>query len=96
MALRKNYLIAGQASLTGNGFQVPIGEQTHTLSDSYIKVESVNSTKNDALAHVSIKSGDIFIRKTYGFVPKLDDQNFIKQAYEHLKTLEEFFGSVDC
>ncbi len=30
------------------------------------------------------------------FAPELDRENFIKQAYEHLKTLPEFEGAEDC
>ena len=30
------------------------------------------------------------------FVPKMNDSNFIAQAYEHLKTLSEFSGATDC
>jgi hypothetical protein len=32
----------------------------------------------------------------YKFAPNLDGANFIKQAYEHLKTLPEFSGATDC
>ena len=30
------------------------------------------------------------------FVPSLEGKNFIAQAYDHLKTLPEFAGAVDC
>lgn len=32
----------------------------------------------------------------YSFAPKMDGDNFIKQAYDHLKTLPEFSGATDC
>ena len=32
----------------------------------------------------------------YSFTPNLDGQNFIAQAYNHLKTLPEFSGATDC
>ena len=32
----------------------------------------------------------------YSFKPTLDGDNFIQQAYNHLKTLPEFAGSTDC
>jgi hypothetical protein len=30
------------------------------------------------------------------FVPNLNGENFIAQAYRHLKTLPEFAGATDC
>jgi hypothetical protein len=30
------------------------------------------------------------------FFPSLEGNNFIAQAYEHLKTLPEFEGAEDC
>jgi hypothetical protein len=36
------------------------------------------------------------LQKQFVFAPNLDGPNFIKQAYEHLKTLPEFDGAVDC
>jgi len=34
--------------------------------------------------------------KSFSFTPNLDGENFIKQGYEHLKTLPEFAGAIDC
>jgi hypothetical protein len=63
--------------------------------DCYIKVESVSATKNIASISVSFTKG-IQIVKAYEFVPSLGNSNFIAQAYDHLKTLPEFAGAVDC
>lgn len=33
---------------------------------------------------------------SYRFTPALEGDNFIKQAYKHLKALPEFADAVDC
>lgn len=72
-----------------------VGEVTVT---AYVKVESVSGTKANATAVVSAKKSgtdDEIWEKVYSFAPDLDGGNFIKQAYEHLKTLPEFAGAAD-
>ena len=39
---------------------------------------------------------DAIKHEQFNFVPNLEGQNFIAQAYEHLKTLPEFAGAEDC
>jgi hypothetical protein len=66
---------------------------------AYIKVRSVNMSKELAQANVDFYSelnGKIVNMKQYEFVASLDGNNPIKQAYEHLKTLPEFANAVDC
>lgn len=41
-------------------------------------------------------SGLLLSSKQCFFVPELNTDNFIKQAYLHLKTLPEFSDAVDC
>jgi hypothetical protein len=65
---------------------------------AYIKVAHISGTKDDVLATVDMltaKDGQIVKQGKYQFKPSLDGSNFIKQSYEHLKTLEEFSGAVD-
>jgi citrate lyase gamma subunit len=87
MALKKDF------EFTKDGF-------TGTLvsKDAYIKVESVGGTKSSVSAEVSVTSSDgKLIEKAYhSFVPNLDGANFIKQAYQHFKTLPAFAGATDC
>jgi hypothetical protein len=87
MALKKDF------EITKNGFS-----GTLVATDAYIKVESVNGTKLNVFAEVLVMSKDNeFIEKLYrSFRPNLNGANFIKQAYEHLKTLPEFAGAIDC
>jgi hypothetical protein len=42
------------------------------------------------------KEGELIERKVYEFTPNLEGANFIAQAYDHLKTLPEFSGAIDC
>lgn len=96
MALRKSFsFVASGITNTPIG-NVSVAEINVSVVDAYIKVESVDGTKNNASAKVSIKSGnDIFI-SMHSFVPDMDGKNFIAQAYDYLKTLPEFAGAVDC
>lgn len=74
------------------------GEETE-LRDLYIKVTSVYSTKQEALASVTAfaaADGKALFAESHEFALELDGPNPIKQAYEHLKTLPEFAGAEDC
>ncbi|OBQ36116.1 MAG: hypothetical protein AN484_25890, partial [Aphanizomenon flos-aquae WA102] len=65
---------------------------------AYVKVISVNGNKNQINGHVRF-TGDVaeFTRQYQVPVSVADGApNFIKQVYEHLKTLPEFVGAEDC
>jgi hypothetical protein len=67
--------------------------------DGYIKVSSVSGGKQNLSAQIEYSVSSEFQAvqtKSVSFVPSMSDVNFIKQAYEHLKTLPEFAGAVDC
>jgi hypothetical protein len=69
------------------------------LRNAYIKIDHVNGNKAQVKAKYVIysdKNGDIVEEIYVDFVPDMQGYNFIKQAYEHLKTLPEFAGAVDC
>lgn len=69
------------------------------LPNAYYRIEHISASKKSATCTVSVNSvnGDTAIEtKYYSFVPSMNDQNFIAQAYNHLKTLPEFAGAVDC
>lgn len=66
------------------------------IADAYIKVERVSGSKDMVTADVIMTSGDMRQMVHCKFAPNLDGANFIKQAYEHLKTLPEFAGATDC
>jgi hypothetical protein len=66
---------------------------------AYIKVNNIIGDKNEMRADVVFlkeTGGMIVDNKSYFFPPNLNESNFIAQAYNHLKTLDEFAGAVDC
>ena len=78
--------------------QVEAFGQSVTIPSAYAKVSSIKGNKETILITVEYKSNDkIVLFEDYKFNPSvLDDaENFIKQAYEHLKTLPEFAGAAD-
>lgn len=90
MALSKN------VTFTPPGFDTPA-----QINNAYIRVDTVSGSKSRVTAYVVIgkKESDNCVNAQsliYSFVPNLDGGNFIKQAYEHLKTLPEFTGAIDC
>jgi hypothetical protein len=86
MALQKNLTLE-------NNF-----DEQSMFPNAYIKVQSVNGNKERMTAVVVThkeKNGFCLTSKSYNFVPDLNS-NFIEQAYNHLKTLPEFSGAMDC
>lgn len=72
-----------------------------TNVNAYIKVTEVRATKTNAVAYVDFsQSSDngSFNREHYEFRPSVSEgsDNFIKQAYVYLKTLDEFSDATDC
>ena len=70
-----------------------------TITDAYIKVGNINGTKNRFSFTVEIKANaeaPAVMEETHSIAPSMDGGNFIKQAYDHLKTLPEFSGATDC
>jgi len=88
MALKKNTTF-----MTQSGFQVQV-------TNAYIKVFSLTGDKNSINAQAywlrDDKSSDPFQITTCQFAPSMNGENFIAQAYAHLKTLPEFSGAEDC
>lgn len=98
MALKKDIQVTNGVTLkTDNGVELPF-DQVITINDVYIKVTEVRAHK---------EGGTIFVRfskdreqswtNSYRFIPSVTEgaENFIAQAYKHLKTLPEFSGAVD-
>ena len=93
MALNKQISLNGNVNLEDNGIG---GVASVSVSDLvYIKVTNVNASKENAIAHVLFTSENITGERRYSFQVNLDGENFIRQAYEHLKTLPEFAGAAD-
>lgn len=75
------------------------GGVSATVNNSYIVVKSLEVTKSVISIRVFFRktSSDLepYQAKEYSFTPDLEGANFIQQAYEHLKTLDEFAGAAD-
>lgn len=87
MALKKNITLV-------DNFGIAVD-----FADAYVKVVSIEGEKSLMVATVDTmdkKDGRTLERKAYEFAPALEGANFIAQAYEHIKTLPEFEGAVDC
>lgn len=71
--------------------------QEVTVLDATIKIDSIAGNKNKIDFRVLFLKQDTLLEtKLYTFLPTLGGDNFIKQAYEYLKTLEEFKEAEDC
>lgn len=70
-----------------------------TFPKAYVKVEKIIGNLSLLEIYLAIYSakGETFIEsKKHLFIPSAEGDNFVKQAYKHLKTLPEFSDAVDC
>jgi hypothetical protein len=74
-----------------------LGDQTMV---SYIRVKEITGNKSSMTAvfdYLKDKSDGPRIKTgSVDFVPVLDGQNFIAQAYESMKKLAALYGAEDC
>jgi hypothetical protein len=74
-------------------------DDVSVFQNSYIKVKRIIGGKQIMTAEVGFfrqAEGQELKSENYVFSPDLAGANFIVQAYNHLKTLPEFSGAVDC
>jgi hypothetical protein len=97
MALRKFIESEGTSVV-----QTPIGNIANGVQKvsflAYAKITSIMGNKDFITANVSFQSDAQQFNRQY-HIPvstATGSANFIAQAYEHLKTLPEFAGAVDC
>ena len=81
---------------TPDGFSQPA-----VLQNAYIRVESISGNKTSLIFSVvayNKQNTDMVSAQimSFAFVPNMNGNNFIKQAYEHLKTVPAFEGATDC
>jgi len=97
MAFRKNITVEGKLLIQLPHGVVEKGNESFS-SNAYIKVVSVMAGKSNGTAIVSFENDQKTFTKSFDFPVSVGDgaPNFIKQAYEHLKTLPEFAGAIDC
>lgn len=98
MALKANlvkaYTVDGSLRVPGYGRKI----ERRNLEGCYVKVAEVTATASEVVASVDYKwNGAIVHRAAYRFAPDMDSgENFIAQAYAHLKGLDEFKGATDA
>lgn len=69
------------------------------MQDAYCRIAEISGDKThiNATIHVAPSASEKPVQTMFvGLVPNLEGGNFIAQAYEHIKTLPEFAGAVDC
>jgi hypothetical protein len=94
MALQCNLNFTGEKKLHTSTGVVNLGTETVSL-DCYVKVNKVTSDKENVTAEVMSTSGNAVFLSFYDFALDLNGSNPIKQAYLHLKTLDEFSDATD-
>lgn len=69
--------------------------------NAYFKISLMTGDKTEIRFELTVydqKDGILLDRKQYAFTPDVTENsdNFIKQGYENLKTLDEFKDAEDC
>jgi|688.fasta_scaffold10102_7 hypothetical protein len=75
-----------------DGFDAPA-----VASDAYWRITEIKGNKDGMdVVVMAFKNGKAVSMHTSSFVVDVAGENFIRQAYLHLKTLPEFANAVDC
>ena len=99
MALRKTETFSGEVLIQSGGSLISTGSTNQIEKVTYCKVNNVMGGKAVVMAKVQVideASGSEIAQREFVFAPDMDGPNFIKQAYEHMKTLPEFADAIDC
>lgn len=95
MALKQNITLKGRHIVDSELGRITLGKSEVDM-DMTIRVISVNGRRDQVTAYVQYLSSEGYmLERTFDFVPNMDGDNFIKQAYLYLKTLPEFEGAED-
>jgi hypothetical protein len=99
MALKQTISVSGKTTVQSNFGPIQLPDASVELN-CYCKVISVDGGKDGADIKCLLRdeSKGATAIAGYSFVPSVVDgaENFIAQAYAHLKTLPEFADAVDC
>lgn len=70
------------------------------LNNTYIKIMSFSGDKENITLNVQTfineDKKEVIENKCFSFVPDYEGENLLRQAYEYLKTLEEYADAADC
>jgi uncharacterized protein (DUF779 family) len=76
------------------------GCYTTTIPDCYCRIDILFGGKSSLDVTLTVYNSDvtkIIDQHKYEFVPNMQStDNFIKQAYDHVKGKPEFSGAIDC
>lgn len=98
MALRKILQIEGKAYVESpTKGRVSIGDQKASVN-AYCKIIKIEGNKESGMATMQIVADQYRVEETFLVPFSVTDgaPNFIKQAYEHIKTLPEWADATDC
>ena len=106
MAITKDFTVTALYRISDSSSAIEelglneILEKEIILEDAYIRVKELRGNKNLLTINVSIHkthNEPAVISEMYQFEPDLESEmNFIGQAYQYLKTLDQFNDAVDC
>jgi hypothetical protein len=86
--------MALKSQITLQAFGQPV-----VIQNAYVRVHSIQGTKqllNFSTSVCNENASEELVQQNFSFVPNMDGENFIKQAYRHLKTLPAFANATDC
>jgi hypothetical protein len=97
MALRKIIQIEGDAFINAPEGRVELGRQKSAFT-AYCKVISLMGDKSKITVTVECADQNYKRHETYEIPVSVAEGsgNFVKQTYEHLKTLPEWADATDC
>ena len=97
MALRKIMTVEGEAFVETQSGNISLGVQKGSFT-AYCKIVYIDGNKSTG--RITLECSDGKYRKplqySVPFSVADDAPNFIKQAYEYLKTMPEWADAVDC
>ena len=106
MAIKSSFTVPAGFDVAGTSIS-PVKNVSSIKLDApvaiqaYCRVEKLIEQKTSASFDVGYYDADVKKRiasKSFMFTPDMTDgaKNYRAQAYEHLKTLPEFSGAIDC
>lgn len=97
MALRKIIEIEGESFISSPNGNVSLGQKKLAAS-AYCKIIYVAGDKEMLQINVESVAEEFKKSEVFFFKPSVDDiaPNFVKQAYQYLKSLPEWKDATDC
>lgn len=95
MALKIKKQFDGKLEFKCEDITFKIKEET-IERELYCKITTVSGSKVYCNIDLNYSCDDISFNKSFSFAPSMNGDNYIKQGYYYLKTLDEFKNAVDC